>query len=50
MSETQVLMTVSDFGFFFLGIISWKEALLFIGVGESFLMLASHRGDDILGK
>ena len=29
MSETQVLMTVSNFVWFFLGIISWKGALLF---------------------
>ena len=35
MSETQVLMTVSDF--FFLGIISWKGALLFNGMGEGFI-------------
>ena len=31
MSETQVLMTISDFFVFFLGIISWKGALLFNG-------------------
>ena len=29
MNETQVLMTVSSFVWFFLGIISWKGALLF---------------------
>ena len=35
-SETQVLMTVSDFFGFFLRIISWKAALLFNGERFSF--------------
>ena len=35
-SETQVLMTVSDFWVFFLGIISWKVVLLFNGEGFGF--------------
>ena len=33
MSETQVLMTVSIFFIFFLGITSWKRALLLSDVG-----------------
>ena len=33
MSETQGLMAVSDFSGFFLGIISYKGALLFMGGG-----------------
>ena len=36
MSEIQVLMTVSDFFVFFLGIIFWKAALLFNGEGFRF--------------
>ena len=40
MSETQVLMTVSNFSEFFLGIISWKGVLLcsenWFSVGEGF--------------
>ena len=34
MSETQVLMAVSDFSGFFLGTISWKGALLLNGGGK----------------
>ena len=36
MSETQVLLTVSLFWGFILGIISWKVALLFNGEGFGF--------------
>ena len=42
MIETQVLMTESDFSGFFLGIISWKGASLFGGVGVVFQMGGLH--------
>ena len=43
MSETQVLMTISDFLGFFLGVIFWKSYLFFNG-GASFLSEGHHMG------
>ena len=49
MTETQVLMTVSDFSGFFLGMISWKGASLFNGGGsfsdgEGFIFMLGGKG------